>query len=186
MRCVNCARTKPNILLTIDKPNYRHYSITQGFASCLLASPHSSRTYGPLPDRALTIWHLVAENSAYHMPTSKSGPWQKLVPIACRLSDHVTMAATTKSTQSEEKRMALSAKNQTGSHFTDFTAQMCVTLISPLTVHWACIVSGLLSVPLDSGCSTRGWCCGEGRGRGVFWSWALCFFCLISSIVLLR
>lgn len=49
-------------------------------------------------------------NAAYRMPTSKSGPWQKLVPIAWRLSDHVTMAATMKGTQFEVKRMTLSAE----------------------------------------------------------------------------
>ncbi len=49
-------------------------------------------------------------NAAYRMPTSKSGPWQKLVPIACRHSDHVTMAATMKGAQFRAKRMTLSAE----------------------------------------------------------------------------
>lgn len=49
-------------------------------------------------------------NAAYRMPTSKPGPWQKLVPIACRFSDHVTMAATMKAAQFGAKRMTLSVE----------------------------------------------------------------------------
>lgn len=58
----------------------------------------------------LSIQHFGVRNAAYRMPTSKSGPWHKLVPIACRLSGHVTMVATMKGTQFGAKRMTLSAE----------------------------------------------------------------------------
>lgn len=48
-----------------------------------------------------------SHSAAYHMPTSSTGPWQKLVPISCRLSDHVTMAAVLKGAQSGPKGMIL-------------------------------------------------------------------------------
>lgn len=49
-------------------------------------------------------------NAAYRMPTSKSIPWQKLVPIAFRLSEQVTMAAAMKGAQFGAKRMTLLAE----------------------------------------------------------------------------
>lgn len=62
------------------------------------AVPHSE---------AFCLLKPESPSAAYHMPTSSTGPWQKLVPISCRLSDHVTMAATLKGAQSGPKGMIL-------------------------------------------------------------------------------
>lgn len=73
-------------------------------------------------------------NAAYRMPTSKSGPWQKLVPIACRLSDHVTMAATMKGAQFGAKKNDIVSWNRPGSHFYRFCCTQPESMISPPTV----------------------------------------------------
>lgn len=98
---------------------------------------------------------LSVGNAAYLMPTSKSGSWQKLVPIACRLSDHVTMAATMKGAQFRAKRMTLSAEIE----------QVLNLQISlhPVCIHdqhsdCVCDVFNLLCGPLHlaSECSSQG------------------------------
>lgn len=94
---------------------------------------------------------LVSQKAAYRMPTSKSGPWQKLVPIACRLSGPRYHGS------HHERRSVWSKKNdivswkQPGSQFKQFAESM----ISPLTVP---DVFNILCLPphLASECSSRG------------------------------
>lgn len=99
------------------------------------------------------------------MPTSKSGPWQKLVPIARWLSDHVTMAATMKSVQN--KKNDIVSWNRPGSQFTNFTAHS----LNPWSALWLCLMfltssvghcTWPLSVPLG------GW-------MWWWWWWGGCF-----------
>lgn len=94
------------------------------------------------------------------MPTSKSGPWQKLVPIACRLSDHVAMAATMKSLQNK-KEWHCQLKSTRLSVY-KFPCAQSESTISPLTVLVMFLTLSLsrctwpLSVPLSGWLLQRG------------------------------
>lgn len=102
----------------------------------------------------------------YFMHTSKLGSRQKLVPIACWLSNPVTMAATVKRLQ--KKNNDIVSWNHLGAHFTNFPACMLNSWSA-----WLCDSEVFLTLS-PSGCTwplsvpLSGWLSGGCFGRKHF------------------
>lgn len=91
------------------------------------------------------------------MPSSQSGSWQKLVPIAL-LTFRPRYHGSHHEKRSEQNRMTLSAETEQVSQFTNFTAPQSESAISALTE-----AAMLHPAPECSSCRV---CLGEGRGGG--------------------
>lgn len=99
------------------------------------------------------------------MPSSQSGSWQKLVPIAL-LTFRPRYHGSHHEKRSEQNRMTPSAETEQVSQFTNFTAPQSESAISALTEAAMLLTSSAGSLHPAPECSSCRVCLGEGWGGG--------------------
>lgn len=99
------------------------------------------------------------------MPSSQSGSWQKLVPIAL-LTFRPRYHGSHHEKRSEQNRMTLSAETEQVSQFTNFTVPQSESAISALTEAAMFLTSSVGPLHSAPECSSCRVCLGERGGGG--------------------